>query len=140
MLQKRLPLVFQLEEEVDNTAYIELSKKAGFAGCKAVLETVDAKRVQIAFRTFLAENGICRYDCIEVEEYLKTKLPKGKEWVWLPLALGQARKFDPTAKTWPEIGGGKTFYTKAIPAPVLMTVAKVREAFPETVFYVNDIV
>lgn len=115
-------------EAVNEVEYRALSRKAGFDGAEIALERQcrDQQRAADirALRRFLAENGIAVYSESRVIRYMESITPSGHRWYWY--RVGQEHH-------------GIGLYKKPIPAPVLMTMAKIREAFPEVRFEVTDI-
>lgn len=107
-----------VEQEIDENEYRKLAQRAGFFGVEQVLKQRAAVAKSHALRNFLAENGICVYPEDQVWRYMNSVTPSDQIWRW----------------TW--LGD----YYKPIPEAVLMTMAKIQEAFPnDLVFEVTDI-
>lgn len=110
-------------EDIDEAAYLELSQRAGFDGAEVVMRRRAQERDRTAFRRFLSENGICVYDADTVWNYMNSITPNGFGWMWV-----STRRVE-----------NGYWYVKPIPTPVLMTMAKIRERYPEARFDVTDI-
>jgi len=128
-LAKIKPASGQLSRE-DRDEYLQWAKKAGFDCAELAIDIASRASTSDQLRNFLSENGICVYDRQRVRRYMDSITPSGSEWIWAPIAYR-----DPIAP-W-DIPTAA--YRKAIPMPVLMTIAKIREAFPEAEFFVTDI-
>lgn len=112
-------------DDVQDSEYRELARQAGWDGVEHALaqKTITDRTTQL--RRFLAENGICVYDARAVNRYMKSITPAGKMWSW----------YDVKRSEYVE----RAYYTKPLPAAVLMTMATIREAFPNIWFQVTDI-
>lgn len=145
--------------------YIKLAKDLGF---DAGVTQLTQKQKQDAFNAFLAEHGIRKYEYKTVRDYLDQQYgatPWG--WRALrdqdnpkkSLATPASRTMgvyigtdgimrnnaDLNCGVWQSkhngnyIGGkDAALYNKPIPYPVLLTVKKIADAFPEATFWVSD--
>jgi len=111
----------------DRSEYLKWAKKAGFSHADVAVAILDREVDEAKLRQFLAENGICVYDEKRVHRYMDSITPSYKTWGWHRLEHRE------------DEASSNGCYTKPIPLPVLMTVAKIREAFPEARFWVTDI-
>ena len=105
-----------------------------------------AALIEQKLRNFLAENGLCVYPYEKVESYLDSifgpctaNYAHFTTWGWRPL-----RKCDMgwNHELFHAQRNGSTLesecYPGAVPFPVLLTVRKIAEAFPEVRFFVSD--
>jgi len=122
--------------------YEAIAKKIGFD---------NPALIEARLRIFFAENGICVYPYEKVFSYLDSKYGKpygwSRNWGWRPL-----RKQDVKRVFIGEVSGhyeglyqknGHVLnqnenYVAAVPTPVLRTVEKIAEAFPDVHFFVSD--
>lgn len=123
------------EIPADKREYMEIAAKAGAVGVVDQLKgeyerekaKTDAAERRNEFRSFLSENGICVYESVKVNAYMTSITPSGYCWVW-KYAAG------------PMIDKVSSRYSQPIPLPVLMTMTKIREKYPEATFEVTEIV
>lgn len=120
------------------TDYAELAAMAGFKGFK-ILQAQEQKlahqtRTIALFRNFLAENGICVYPADKVRKYLNRIKPWDTDVRWVGLNGGTLNGHFTDYTYWDQQVG----YSKKIPKPVLITMAKIKEAFPNVSFWVSD--
>lgn len=98
-------------------------------------------------RNFLAENGLCVFPYEKVEAYLDSKFGKFRgitvdsTWVWRPL---RENDFGLERHAWVARRNGSIiekgpYYHGPIPPPVMATVEKIAQAFPEVKFFVSDV-
>ena len=94
------------------------------------------------FKAFLAENGIPCYIYKEVAAYLEKQYgkagPASPTWGWRPV-----REIDRQGVAqWHYKNGmlqrAASVYKKAIPMPVLYTMKKIKDAFPDAHFFISD--
>src|SRR5439155_8158280 len=97
--------------------YLKLAERAGFVGARIAIDRAKQTIRINAFRRFLSENGITVYSERSVERYMNSITPNDSRWEWVSVGS----------------------YTKAIPEAVLMTMAKIRDAYPQAVFDVTEI-
>ena len=97
--------------------YLKLAEHAGFPGARVAIDRAKETIRINAFRRFLSENGITVYNAKAVERYMNSVTPNDSRWEWVSVGS----------------------YTKAIPEAVLMTMAKIRDAYPLAVFDVTEI-
>lgn len=130
----RQPVTATLERsEIDE--YARLSKELGISSPAVRVEELKA---------FFAENGITVYPLEKVDAYLREKVrtetkSEGHVWVWRPLrerdgVVNQQSRFS----GYGHGDGQERVYAKPIPLPVLMTVKKIQDAFPEAQFHASD--
>lgn len=121
--------------------YLELARSAGLTGVVSEVEKSIEREVQAvnvynksaALRLFLSENGITVYEAGTVERYMGRITPAGHRWHWVVATMGAAVEY-------PTINGMKApMYSKPIPDAVILTIQKIRDAFPTSVFQVTDI-
>lgn len=121
--------------------YMELARSAGLTGVvsemeaklKAETDQVTLYNKSAALRQFLSENGITVYDKSSVENYMERITPQRKRWVWTVATTGVGA----TLPNWE--GYTIETYSKPIPDAVIMTIQKIRDAFPTSIFEVTDI-
>jgi hypothetical protein len=126
-----------LKLDPETEQYLKIAEKAGVTAVidqiqaqrNAELSKVDAIQKRNEFRAFLSENGICVYEHGKVASYMASITPDGYTWVW-KYAAGPLDD---------KIGKGNR-YSQPIPMPVLMTMATIREKYPEAIFEVTEIV
>lgn len=122
--------ILRVPDEFDEAAYLKLAEKVGFDG--ATLAVAQARQqarsaaTNVAFRDFLAENGITVYKESRVNWYMNSITPSGHRWLWAQVKAPSDR-YQPNA------------YTKPIPLAVLLTMEKIVDAFPDARFEVTDI-
>lgn len=113
------------DDTIDEQEYLKLAKKAGYDATAAIAE----RQMEIKsclLRNFLAENGICVYPENKVIRYMNSVTPAYHRWTWRRVDRSERSQYGP--------------YSKPIPEAVLMTMVKIREAFPDgVVFEVTDI-
>lgn len=114
------------EPELNEEEYLELARKAGFDGATKAIALKKSEAAIYLFRAFLAENGITVYQEDAVNRYMNSITPFEMRWGWLGLDSSASARLS-------------MVYEKPIPLAVLMTMAKIREAFPDAVFQVADI-
>lgn len=122
--------------------YLALARSAGLTGVASAVENANKLKIEevnrynasAGLRQFLAENGITVYAAESVRAYMDRITPKGMNWLWVLATTGTAVKM-------PDFRGMKPrTYTKPIPDVVIMTIQKIRDAFPTSIFEVTDIV
>lgn len=114
--------------DIDQVEYLALAKKAGFERGEYAIQSANddhAEHTKVsALRNFLAENGICVYQERAVDRYMNSITPRDHEWNW----------------TWVNSSHHhQARYVKPIPVAVLLTMIKIREAFPNVLFQITDI-
>lgn len=123
-------------EDIDRDAapsgYFEHADRLGLRG---VVKTLSRQAERANFCKFLAENGICVYDRDAVIKYLNSIRPRGHKIVWRSLTDSDA--LDENFRRSPY----HTFYEpygQLVPTPVLMTIEKIMDAFPDAGFLVSS--
>lgn len=107
-----------------------------------------------ALRQFLRDEGISVYASDAVKKYLDQKYGKegerGATWVWKPFrtadgesAEERSNRFNggwgmPRHSRNGSIGREQSVYGKPVPLPVLLTVERILDKFPDAHFYVSD--
>jgi len=105
-----------VEETVDVEAYRMLAHDVGFPCEDVIVRHERHLRVQ-ELRLFLANSGITVFPEHSVERYMNSITPRGYRWKWVALDS----------------------YTRAIPAPVLLTIKSIKDAFRDARFCITDI-
>lgn len=155
----RIELPAGLDEQFQND-YIKLAKELGFdAGASQLTKELETMK----FKQFLSENGIQTYEYKKVKAYLDDQygdIP----WGWRALREkdnpmvsnvrviganlthdGYSRDTKSRQVVWSKDVNGSylgnmdtALYGKPIPYPVLLTIKKIADAFPNTAFWVSD--
>ncbi len=107
-------------EAFSEAEYMELAKKAGFHRAIVAIDKEKVRTVTRKLRRFLAANGITVYNDNRVNTYMNSITPTNHRW------------------RWNEVNGSGN-YSEPIPQAVLMTMAKIREAFPSVLFEITEI-
>lgn len=124
---ERTPVVAgPLVEDFDEDEYRRLAGSVGFHPGAAISER-KREQEKRRFREFLSESGICVYPEGRVNDYMNAAA----------LKLAHAAGRESWTATWRWIN--ISIYEEAIPAPVLMTAAKIRAVFPNTNFEITEI-
>jgi hypothetical protein len=100
---------------VDVKEYEQLAYRAGFTNVRQALLQYQRQQQTVALRQFLAENGIGVYAERRVRRYMHSIMKWSQTFRWQDVSA----------------------YEQVIPEPVLMTMAKIREAFPSAIFEVT---
>jgi hypothetical protein len=87
-----------------------------------------------------AINGFRRYDGVQVENFLHSKLGKGK-WEWMGLRICDVEHLGGwvSTTTVPHVPFSRKQYGRKVPLPVLLTVQRVLEEVPDAHFYISGI-
>jgi hypothetical protein len=136
--------------------YVKLAKQLGISGPeKALAERTRADE----FAAFISEAGILAYPRERVRAYLNAQYG-GTPWGWRavrekdnPMVVGRRAlgsyvagdgTIDNGYEAWNKrndilIGGPDTaLYAKPIPMPVLLTMKRIEEKFPQATFWISD--
>lgn len=105
------------DDDVNESDYLDLASKAGFGNANRVLKARSAEREIAKFRAFLNENNIPVFLESSVVRYMGSVTPPGRDWTW--------------------VSAGE--YDRPIPYPVLRTMARIRETYPEARFEISEI-
>ena len=126
--------------ECEYAEYQRVAAKVGFAPRGLESE---------ALRRFLCDAGIRVYPYQVVQKYLNDKYgvsseTSGAKWVWKPLRGADQVKHDVGYHQYIRrslngaVAREQPPYAKPVPLPVLLTVERITERFPEALFFVSD--
>ncbi len=144
-ITKEAIVIGERPEEPDYEEYKALAKASGWSDDDVKQAIVLAKRPARLhdLKAFLAENGICIYDINSVNKYMNAvvrKINRSASWnrTWWSFLFDVPQKF---TWEWRPLSSSQYSrgYQQPIPIPVLMTISKIREAFPYAQFSVTEI-
>lgn len=137
--ERPVPTAVVVEDDPMPDGYLERATRLGLEG---ITESINVENERRKFRRFLSENGVCTYDRDAVHKYLKSICPKGHDIMWRSLTsdakmLDDDMRFRNLYNSLSFVAYRPGVYKSIIPEPVLMTIEKIKSAFPDAEFYVS---